>query len=447
MIKLTRGMNIPISGKPQQSIKDSIKSRSVALIGFDYVGIKPTLAVQVGDKVKLGQLLFSDKKAEGVAYTAPASGIVSAINRGDRRVLESVVIDVEGDDAEKFASYSSTELASLTGQQIRDDLLVSGMWTALRTRPFNLVPAVRTEPQSIFVTAMDTHPLSADPCLVIAEQAEAFSNGLQLLSKLTSGKVYVCHDNFGNIPVCNIENVSLHSFSGPHPAGLVGTHIHFLEPVSATKTSWTIGYQDVIAMGRLFTDGKLYTERVISLAGPQVEKPRLIRTSLGADLMQLTAGQLKVGDNRIISGSVLGGRTASSSLGYLGRYHNQVTVLLEGRSREFMGWLSPGKNKHSSLGIYISNFLSAKLFDFTTTTNGSQRAMVPIGSYEKVMPLDVLPTQLLRALIMGDTEVAQDLGCLELEEEDLALCTYVCPGKYEYGPILRDNLTRIEKEG
>ncbi len=236
-------------------------------------------------------------------------------------------------------------------------------------------------------------------------------------------------------------------FDGPHPAGLAGTHVHFLEGVSAQKTVWTIGYQDVIAIGRLFLDGRLYTERVVALSGPQVENPRLLRTRLGADLQALCAGQLKNGDNRIISGSVLGGRQVQGGTAYLGRYHNQVSVLLEGRHREFMGWFSPGFKKHSTLGIYFTSFFGTKPLPMTTNTNGSERAMVPVGTYEKVMPLDILPTQLLRALVVGDTTMAQALGCLELEEEDLALCSYVCPGKYEYGPILRDNLTRIEKEG
>ncbi len=200
-------------------------------------------------------------------------------------------------------------------------------------------------------------------------------------------------------------------------------------------------------MGRLFLDGRLYTDRVVALAGPQVENPRLLRTRLGADLKALCAGELKQGESRIISGSVLGGRSVTSATAYLGRYHNQVSVLLEGRGRDFMGWLSPGLRKHSSLGIYVSSFFGTPPLAMTTNTNGSQRGMVPTGSYERVMPLDILPTQLLRSLIVGDTEMAQKLGCLELEEEDLALCTYVCPGKYEYGPILRDNLTRIEKEG
>ncbi|MDP5070053.1 MAG: NADH:ubiquinone reductase (Na(+)-transporting) subunit A, partial [Congregibacter sp.] len=236
-------------------------------------------------------------------------------------------------------------------------------------------------------------------------------------------------------------------FAGPHPAGLPGTHVHLLLGASADRAVWTINYQDVIAIGRLFLDGRVWTERVIALGGPQVENPRLLRTRVGVDLEALVAGQLRSGENRIISGSVLGGRKVSGATAYLGRYHLQVSVLREGREREFMHFLRVGTQKHSSLGVFLSNFIGLKPLPMTTSTNGSERAMVPVGAYERVMPLDVLPTQLLRSLIVGDTETAQALGCLELDEEDLALCTYVCPGKYEYGPILRDNLTRIEKEG
>ncbi len=232
-----------------------------------------------------------------------------------------------------------------------------------------------------------------------------------------------------------------------HPAGNAGTHIHHLDPVSATKTVWTISYQDVIAIGLLFTTGVLSTERVISLAGPQVREPRLVRTRLGASLDEINAGQLKDGENRVVSGSVFGGRTASGPFAFLGRYHNQISVLAEGRDRPFLHYLRAGFNNFSSLSIYVSSFFKGKTYDFNTTTNGSERAMVPIGAYERIMPLDILPTQLLRSLIVGDTDTAQKLGCLELDEEDLALCTFVCPGKYEYGPILRNNLTRIEKEG
>ena len=447
MIKLKRGLEIPISGKPRQEIVDAPAARSVALVGFDYVGMKPTMEVQVGDRVKLGQLLFTDKKTEGVRYTAPAAGTVSAINRGARRVLQSVVIDVDGDEAETFASHSADEARQLDGAQIRERLVQTGLWTALRTRPFSKVPAVDAEPAAIFVNAMDTHPLAADPAVVIAEQSEAFALGQDLLSKLTRGTLYLCHAPDAELPAGSAPNIQGEQFAGPHPAGLAGTHIHHLEPVGAGKIVWTIGYQDVIAVGRLFLDGRLYTSRVVALGGPQVEDPRLVRTRLGADLEALCAGELKEGSNRLISGSVLGGRRVQGGTAYLGRYHNQVTALLEGTHRELLGWLSPGANKHSNLSIYLSKLTPGKLLDMTTNTNGSERAMVPVGSYEDVMPMDILPTQLLRALIVGDTEMAQALGCLELEEEDLALCTYVCPGKYEYGPILRDNLTRIEKEG
>jgi Na+-transporting NADH:ubiquinone oxidoreductase subunit A len=445
MVKIKRGMDIPIQGVPQQVIEDAPAARAVALVGFDYVAMKPTMAVREGERVVLGQLLFTDKKTEGVRYTAPGCGVVSAINRGARRVLQSVVIDLDGDDAEAYNTCTADTVPDAVA--IREQLQLSGQWTALRTRPYSKVPALDAEPAAIFVTAIDTHPLAADPALIIGEQPEAFSLGQDLLARLTSGKLYLCTAGGAQIPQGKASNIELAQFEGPHPAGLAGTHIHFLEGASEGKSVWTIGYQDVIAIGRLFLDGRLYTQRVIALGGPQVERPRLLRTQLGVDLEALCAGQLKNGENRIISGSVLGGRAVHGATAYLGRYANQVSVLLEGRHREFMGWLSPGFKKHSNLGIYFTSFFGTKPLSMTTTTNGSERAMVPIGSFEKVMPLDILPTQLLRALIVGDTEAAQALGCLELEEEDLALCSYVCSGKYEYGPILRDNLTRIEKEG
>ena len=445
MTKIKRGLDIPIQGAPQQVIEDAPAARTVALVGFDYVGMKPTMAVREGDRVKLGQLLFTDKKTEGVRYTSPASGVVTSINRGAKRVLQSVVVEVDGDEAESFQTCTPDDLPDAAA--IREQLIASGQWTALRTRPFSKVPALDAQAAAIFITATDSHPLAADPAPIIAAQAEAFSLGQDLLARLTSGKLYLCATSDAPLATGTADNIEVAHFDGPHPAGLAGTHVHFLEGVSTDKVVWTIGYQDVIAIGHLFLDGRVFTERVVSLGGPQVEKPRLLKTRLGADLQELCAGQLKSGDNRIISGSVLGGRKVQGATAYLGRYHNQVSVLLEGRHRELFGWLSPGINKHSNLGIYFSSFFGSKPLPMTTNTNGSERAMVPVGSYEKVMPMDILPTQLLRALVVGDTEMAQALGCLELEEEDLALCSYVCPGKYEYGPILRDNLARIEKEG
>lgn len=447
MVKIKKGLDLPINGSPEQKISSANTVSRVALVGFDYVGMKPTMAVQVGDQVKKGQLLFEDKKTPGVKYTAPASGTIKEVNRGERRVFQSVVIEVEGDDAIEFASYDVGSLSELSRDQVAENLIESGLWTALRTRPYSKVPEVGSVPNSIFVTAMDTHPLSADPEVVISENSNDFASGLEILSKLTDGKVFVCKAPSSNIPVPTSSRIEAKEFAGKHPAGNAGTHIHFVDPVSATKTVWTVGYQDVIAIAKLFLTGQLSTDRVIALAGPMVNKPRLVKTRVGANISELTAGELKSGTSRKISGSVLGGRTAKNSVDFVGRYANQVSVISEPDERELFGWLSPGTNKFSVMNIYLSKLFSGKLFDFSTTTNGSERAMVPIGAYEKVMPLDILPTQLLRALIVEDTEEAQLLGCLELDEEDLALCTFVCPGKYEYGPILRKNLTRIEIEG
>jgi len=446
MITIKKGLDLPICGAPEQVIQDGPSISEVAILGEEYVGMRPSMAVKVGDIVKKGQLLFSDKKNEGVNFTAPASGKIKEINRGAKRVLKSVVISVIGNDSILFPKFESNQLASLERDVIVKNLIDSGAWTALRTRPFSKAPAIDASPCSIFVTAMDTNPLSANAELIIAENEQAFVDGLAILSQLTQGNVYVCKGDVSFIksPISRVEEKL---FSGVHPAGLAGTHIHFIDPVSITKQVWTINYQDVIAYGQLFTTGELYTDKVISLAGPVVKTPRLIRTRLGASIAQLTNNELKEGDNRIISGSVLCGVKAVGGRGYLGRFHNQVSALLEGHEKELFGWASPGIEKHSVANVFLSVFNRAKKFALTTSTGGSDRAMVPIGQYERVMPLDILPTLLLRDLIVGDTDGAQSLGCLELDEEDLALCTYVCPGKYDYGSILRENLIKIEKEG
>lgn len=443
MIKVRRGLDLPISGAPKQDIHDGPKTSQVALIGSDFHGMKPTMEVKVGDSVSRGQLLFTDKKNLGVKFTSPSSGTVVEINRGEKRVFQSLVIDIDGDEKITFSSYDADKLDSLSRQQVVDNLVDSGQWVSFKTRPYSKIPAIDSAPASIFVNAMDTNPLAADPQVIIAERQQDFANGLKVIAKLTEGSVNLCVE--GNSSV-TAENVAVHSFSGPHPAGLSGTHIHYIDPVSADKTVWTINYQDVIAIGVLFTTGEIDNRRVVALGGPQVTEPRLIRTILGANLNQLVIGELENDENRIISGSVLSGRKAAGNLAFLGRYHNQVSVIREGREREFLHYLRAGFNKHSALPIFAAG-LKKKLFNMTSSTNGSERAMVPVGGYENVTALDILPVQLLRALIVGDTEMAQKLGCLELDEDDVGLYTYVCVGKYEYGPILRENLTRIEKEG
>lgn len=447
MITIKKGLDLPIAGKPAQVIHNANVVNQVAILGEEYVGMRPSMKVREGDVVKKGQVLFEDKKNPGVVFTAPVSGTITAINRGEKRVLQSVVIDAAGDEQITFAKYNADELNTLSPEQVKQNLVESGLWTALRTRPFGKIPAIESEPASIFVNAMDTNPLAANPEIVLKEHWQDFINGLTVLSRLFPNKpLHLCKAGDANIPTADLPNLEVHDFGGVHPAGLVGTHIHFIDPVGAHKTVWYINYQDVIAIGKLFTTGELYVERVISLAGPQVKEPRLVRTVLGANLSQLTKDELKSGENRVISGSVLCGDTAKGAHDYLGRYALQVSVIEEGHEKEFLGWITPQPNKYSVTRTVLGHF-GKKLFNFTTAENGAERAMVPIGSYERVMPLDILPTLLLRDLIVGDTDGAQALGCLELEEEDLALCSFVCPGKYEYGSILRQALDKIEKEG
>lgn len=445
MITIKKGLDVPISGAPQQVIHDGPAIKTVATLGEEFVGMRPTMFVKVGDRVKKGQVIFEDKKTPGVKFTAQASGVVKDIHRGEKRVLQSVVIEIDGNESETFTTYDASQLPGLSRDAVQANLVNSGLWTSLRTRPFSRTPALDATAAAIFVSAMDTNPLAANPEIVIAENPAAFKQGLVVLSRLTEGPLYVSKAPGADIPVDG--NAQVNEFSGKHPAGLVGTHIHFLSPVSADKQVWHVGYQDVIAIGKLFTTGELDSSRVISLAGPAVKNPRLIRTTLGASTSEITAGELADSEVRVVSGSVLSGSTASGVHAFLGRFHVQVSGLEEGREKEFIGYMYPGPNKFSVTRAYMSHFFPNKLFNMTTTTNGSSRAMVPIGNYERIMPLDILPTMLLRDLCAGDTDSAQQLGCLELDEEDLALCTFVCPGKTDYGVILRNCLSTIEKEG
>ena len=452
VITTKKGLNLPITGEPEQAIhKDAGAVRSVGLIGLDYLGLKPTMAVAEGDRVKLGDVLFTDKQIPGVQFTSPGCGVVKAINRGARRVLQSVVIELKGDEERTFASYGESELANLSAQQVRENLLSSGLWTSLRTRPYSKIPSPETKPHSIFVTAIDTNPLAARPDIVIQERLDDFRNGLTVISRLTEGKLFVCKAPAAHaFPAANVGRCEVVDFDGPHPAGLVGTHIHHLDPVSASKTVWYLDYQSVMAIGALFVTGRLNVERVVSLAGPIVTRPRLVRTRVGANLSDLVRGAIESGkEARVISGSVLCGRAAEDSCDFLGLYHNQVSVIAEGREREFMGWVVPSRGKYSFLNVLLSSLPKerGRKFPLNSALWGSPRAIVPVGVYEDVVPMDILPTQLLRALAVGDTDMAQALGCLELDEEDLALCTFVDPGKHDFGPVLRTNLTQIEKEG
>ncbi|MDQ1257490.1 MAG: Na+-transporting NADH:ubiquinone oxidoreductase subunit [Candidatus Hydrogenedentes bacterium] len=456
LYKIKKGLDLPISGGPEQIVSEGASPKRVAIVAGDYIGLQPSMRARVGDEVKRGQALFEDESTPGVVYTSPGAGIVAAIYPGDGRALQTVAIELNdreragspGDgDCVAFESYSDKALVTRRPEEIRALLLESGLWTALRTRPFGKVADPARPPEAVFVTAMDTNPLAPSADVVYKGNEQAFETGLICITRLTDGKVYLCKAPGAAVKAPAYSGILTEEFAGPHPAGNVGTHIHFLDPVHAAKTVWHLDCQDVIAIGKLFMTGKLDVTRVVSLAGPPVRKPRLLRTRLGVSLDDLTGGEFdSCIDVRVISGSVFNGRAAMGAVfGYLGRYHHQVTVVEEGRKRALLDWLRPGANLFSVTGMFSSRFARGpRKFDFTTALHGARRAAMPIGVYERVMPLDIQPSYLLRAIVAGDIERAIQLGCLELDEEDLALCTFVSPSKIEYGPALRTMLTDIE---
>ena len=450
---IKQGLDLPITGKPADRIDDGPAIRRVAIVAADYPTMKPRMAVSEGDDVQCGQLLFEDRKSEGVRFTAPVEGTVVAINRGERRALQTFVIELKTPGQigaqVQFEAYTGASVDTLTRDNVADLLAESGLWTAFRSRPYARVPSVNDKPAAIFVTAMDTHPLAGSVETALSGNEAAFEIGLNAIAKLTDGKTYLCVAPGSKIP--KTAAVELAEFRGRHPAGLPGTHIHMLDPVSRAKSVWHLGWQDVVSIGTLFTTGKLDCTRVVALGGPVVKTPRMLRTLIGASTDELTTNELVVDrEIRQISGSILGGRNARGDVfGFVGRYHNQISCIAEDRERVFFGWLAPGFNKYSTVRAFASGLLglNKKPRELTTNTHGSHRAMVPIGMFERVMPLDILPTFLLRALCSDDVERAEALGCLELAEEDLALCTFVSPGKEDFGRALRRNLDEMWKEG
>jgi Na+-transporting NADH:ubiquinone oxidoreductase subunit A len=449
-IHIRKGFDVPVEGEPEQVVYPGAPVRHVALCGVDYIGLRPRLLVEVGDAVGLGQPLWLDKRDPAVCYPSPGQGVVTAINRGARRVLESVVVSLQDTGAEdvRFEALTPRQIEGLDRDQAAERMLRSGLWTALRTRPFSRVPPSDSAPRAIFVTAIDTRPLAPDPAVVVARDAEHFALGLSVLTRLTEGSVWLCTAPNWDITLPGIDRVHRVTFKGPHPAGLPGTHMHFLEPAGPERINWHINFQDVTALGRLFRRGVIDTARIVSLCGVCVNEPRLVTTRVGAALEEvLRDGVCETAVCRVISGSVLGGRAATGTLAYLGRYHDQVSVFREGGRSFVFGWSGLFPRRFTTAPTFSRRTGHRKRYAFSTTQNGRFSGMLPMRVFDRVMPLDILPSPLLRALLVKDTERAQALGCLELDEEDLALCSFVCPAKNDYGVALRINLEQIEKEG
>lgn len=445
-IQLKKGLDIPISGAPEQKISSGNPVYRVAVVGDDYPGMKPTMLVKENDRVRLGQEIFFDKKNEGVVFTAPACGIVSEINRGAKRKFDSLVIDLDGDEAISFLEPTQNT-AELSQEKIRDILITSGMWTLFRTRPYGKTPGITTTPASLFITATDSSPLAPEAGVIIKEYQKEHQLGLQILRQLFSTPIHYCIGKRELQSCEEVEGLTYWSFHGPHPAGLPSTHIHFIDPVNEAKSVWHIGYQDVIGIGHLFLTGQIPTEKVIALAGTGAFNPRLLKIRIGTYFPPLLKRELTLEELRVISGSVLAGREAKEHFNYLGRFHDQISVIEDSSGRSIFNWLLPGKKRFSSRPVFLSTYLKKPDFIFNTALWGGERAIYPLGTYDEVMPLDIIATSLLKSISKGDTEKSQALGCLELIEEDLGLCGFVCPGKNEFGEHLRNVLTAIELGG
>ena len=442
---LKHGLNIPISGEPNQVIHENKLPKSVALLGTDYNGIKPRMLVNIGDKVKRGTPLFIHKDNPDAKFVSPCTGIVKEINRGEKRKLLSVVVEIDDINDKGVNFIGKNKRTDKSISFVKKILLESGFWTSFLTRPYSKVPHSNTNPSSIFINAMDTEPLSPDPDIIINDDIEAFNEGIKIISKLSDGKIFVCTKLNSRVNGLDFETFE---FDGPHPAGLTGTHMHFLDPPSSEKTVWSINYQDVIGIGKLFLTGYLDIKKIVSIGGPLSKKPRLISTVVGASLNDILRGEIVDEYKcRVISGSILSGFKAMNELSYIGKYSRQITLIKEDEDKHLFGWIAPQPKKYSVMPVLLSALGLTKSFNLTSNLNGGRRAMVPTGVFESLMPQDFLPTQILRSLLVMDTDVAQTLGVLELDEEDLALCTFACPAKYEYGIALRDNLEKIEKEG
>lgn len=411
---IRKGLDLSLPGRPEQAISNGRPVSSVAILGHDFPGVRPEFRVNQGDRVRTGQILFVDRTRPDIAFTAPATGTIAAIEHGQPRQFDELVIRVEPEVPEIF-EHSGEDLGAAGTRAL---LLESGLWSSLLTRPYGRIPDPDQVPQAIFVTAIDTNPLAADVFTVVGPHLDQFRRGIGALKNLTEGKVYVCQPPGAHLAESD-EQVLTATFSGPHPAGLAGTHIHHLMPVSAQRTVWQVGYQDVIAIGHLLETGALWTERIVALTGPGLRTPRLIRTRLGASLDDLLEGEPLNGSIRVASGSVLSGRLSA----YLGRYHAQATVL-SGAAQPSgeRTWTPPWR---SPLGA-------------------SSAPLVPLERLDGVLPMDILAVPLMRALAVGDIDSAEQLGCLELLEEDVALLSYLCAERCDYGALLRRALDELE---
>lgn len=446
VIKINRGFDINLAGKAKKQLGQAPNPETFALKPADFLGIsRPKVLVSEGDSVKAGTPLLLDRTAENIMYSAPVSGEVVEIRRGDKRkLLEIVILADKQIEYEQFGKYTMSELVKISRDQALDQLLRSGVWPNIIQRPFGLVANPEDTPKSIFISTFDTHPLAPDYDFLFEGEGHYFEAGINILRKLSTSPIHLGLNGGGEVSkvFSQVENVSIHKFSGPHPAGNVGTHIHFIDPINRGDVVWTVHPFGVIQIGKLFLEGVYDSSRRIALVGSQVTDPQYYQTYTGACIDKLVQEKVKEGENRYISGNVLTGTNVGLN-GFLGFYDYMISVIPEGRHHQMLGWLSIDPNKlsfHRAFGLI--SFLNPKKKEYVVDTNtkGEHRPFVVSGVFEQVTPLEILPTQLLKSIQAEDYDEMEALGIYEVLEEDLALCEFVDPSKHEIQAILREGL-------
>ena len=444
VVKIKKGLDIPMLGEAERIMKD-LSSNHYAVKPTDFIGVFPKVLIKEGDEVEAGTPLFFNKYSENILFTSPVSGKVTEIRRGDKRVLEEIRIEADGKN--KQVSFGSADPQNLTRQEIVDKLIKSGVWPCIRQRPFSIIADPDTTPKAIHIPAFDTTPLAPDYDFIVHGKGELFQTGLDALVKLTSGKVHLnVHAKLTTSKVfLNSKQVQINTFEGPHPAGNVSVHIANIDPINKGDIVWYLYPQDVLTIGRLFQQGVYDASITIPLTGSEVEKPVYFKTYRGVSARSITHENLKEGPVRIISGNVLTGDKILPN-GYLGFYHNQLTVIPEGNYYEFVGWATPGFGKYSFSRTFFSWLSNSKKYRLDTNLHGGDRAFVMTGIYEQVMPLNILPMQLVKACMINDIDLMEGLGIYEVDEEDFALCEFIDTSKTEMQSIIREGLNVMKKE-
>ncbi len=447
IIKIRKGLDIKMNGEAEKIYVKSPRAKTYAIKPGDWNGLTPKIIPKLCDPVKVGTPIFYDKYNPEIKFTSPVSGILLSINRGDRRRIVEVVVEDDGKDTAE--TFLQADPADLNREQIVENLLESGLWPTIRQRPYTVIARPGDQPKSIFISAFDTAPLAPDYDFLLQDRDEEFQWGVNVLKKLTEGKVHLNLD--GRYPsvktLSSIKGVEVNRFKGPHPAGNVGIQIHNLDPINKGDVVWTVQPQDVLAIGRLFKTGKYDPSVVVALTGSRVDKPVYTRTIRGTSVAPLLENKIMEGENRVISGNVLNGRQIDAANGYVGFSDSQVTVIPEGNYYELFGWMLPGFKKFSVSRSFASTLLTPKKhFDMDTNYHGGERAFVMTGEYEKVLPMDIYPVHLLKAIMVNDIDKMEQLGIYEVDEEDFALCEVVCTSKIPVTKILREGLKSLRKE-